>query len=198
MVIGLLQRRLSVRVPAWRARDSRLCLSVGHGKSNEIAVEMIIGLSRTRRLRAGWFVALSYLLCVLAPTISYALPGEHAVAHCLTDENHVPGMIHVHSEMPAQHVHKDGQVHDHSGKHLHANSDGDHRLMSMAQDGKSVPERAPHSSDGQCCGLMCITALPATLIDIVKPSAPTALCEIEGYRKVTDNAPPRLYRPPIS
>jgi hypothetical protein len=173
-------------------------LRVGHGKSNEIAIEMIIGLSKTRRLRAGWFVALSYLLCVLAPTISYALPGEHAVAHCLTDENHVPGMIHVHNEMPAQHVHKDGQVHDHSGKHLHANSDSDHGLMSMALDRKSVPEKAPHSSDGQCCGLMCITALPATLIDIVKPSALTALCEIEGYRKVTDNAPPRLYRPPIS
>jgi hypothetical protein len=45
---------------------------------------------------------------------------------------------------------------------------------------------------------MCVTALPAALIDIVKPSAPTALCEVEGYRKVTDNAPPRLYRPPIS
>ena len=37
-----------------------------------------------------------------------------------------------------------------------------------------------------------------TLIDIAKPSAPTALCEVEGCRRVTDNAPPQLYRPPIS
>jgi len=107
-------------------------------------------------------------------------------------------MVHVHNEMPTQHVHKDGHVHDHSGAHSHAKSDGDQRSISVALHGKSVPAKAPHSSDGQCCGLMCITALPATLIDIVKPSAPTALCEVEGSRKVTDNAPPRLYRPPIA
>jgi hypothetical protein len=41
---------------------------------------------------------MAYLLCVLAPTISYALPGVHAKALCLTDQNHVPGMVHVHSE----------------------------------------------------------------------------------------------------
>jgi hypothetical protein len=32
----------------------------------------------------------------------------------------------------------------------------------------------------------------------VKPFALTALCEVEGYRNVADNAPTRLYRPPIS
>jgi hypothetical protein len=159
---------------------------------------MLTNLTRLKRLRAGWLVALIYLLCVLAPTISYALPGEHAVAPCLTDENHVPGMVHVHNEMPTHHVHKDGHVHDHSGGHSHSRSDGDHRSASVALNANSVPEKAPHSSSGECCGLMCVTALPATLIDIVKPSAPTALCVVEGYRKVTDNAPPRLYRPPIS
>ncbi len=159
---------------------------------------MMIGLTRTRRLKAGWLVALSYLLCVLAPTISYALPGAHAIAPCLSDPNHVPGMVRVHNETPAQHVHKDGHPHDHSGGHSHANTDGDDRTKPMALGTKSVPEKAPHSSDGQCCGLMCITALPATLVDILKPIAPTALCDIEGSRKVTDNAPPRLYRPPIA
>ena len=159
---------------------------------------MLVRLTRMKRWRAGWFVALTYLLCVLAPTISFALPGTHAVAPCLTDENHVPGMVHAHIEMPTQHVHRDGHVHDHSGGHSHANSDGDHRSMSMALNAKSDPEKAPHSSDGRCCGLMCVTALPVALIGLVKPSAPTALCAIEGDRKVTDNAPPRLYRPPIS
>jgi len=159
---------------------------------------MLLRLTRTKRLKAGWFVALIYLSCVLAPTISYALPGEHAVAPCLTDDNHVPGMVHVHNEMPTKHVHKDGQVHEHSGTHSHPSSDGDHRSMSIAMDGKSVPQKAPHSSDGQCCGLMCVSAIPANLIDIVTPPTPTAVCEAEGYRKVTDNAPSRLYRPPIS
>ena len=157
---------------------------------------MLTSLTRLKRVKAGWIVALIYLLCVLAPTISYSLPGAHAVAPCLTDDDHVSGMLHVRADTPTQHVHKDGHVHDHANVHSHANSGDQDR--SMALNGKSVPENAPHSSDGQCCGLMCVTALPATLIYIVKPSAPTALCEVEGYRKVTDNAPPRLYRPPIS
>jgi len=159
---------------------------------------MLTSLTRLKRLRAGWVVSLLYLLCVLAPTISFALPGSHAVAPCLIDASHVPGMVHVHTEAPTQHIHKDGHGHDHSGVHSHVNSDGDQHSMSIALHGELVPAKAPHSSDVQCCGLLCVTALPATLIDIVKPSAPTALCEVEGYRKVTDSAPPRLYRPPIS
>jgi hypothetical protein len=159
---------------------------------------MLLRLTRTKRLRAGWIVTLAYLLCVLAPTISYALPGTHAPAPCLTDDDHVPGMVHVHNEMPTKHVHTDGQVHEHAAAHSHASPDGDHRSVSVAMDGKSDSQKAPHSTDGQCCGLMCVTALPATLVDIVTPSAPTAVCEAERYREVTDNAPSRLYRPPIS
>ena len=139
-------------------------------------------------------VALAYLLCVLAPAISYALPGVHTPARCLTDEHHVPGMVHVHSG--PQHVHKDGHIHVHAGAQGHS-AGGDHS-MSGTSDPSSLPEKAPHFSDGQCCGLMCVTALPATVVDVVKPAAPTAICEGEGYRNVTDNAPPRLYRPPIS
>jgi len=159
---------------------------------------MFVRLTRAKRLGAGWFVALVYLLCVLAPSISFALPGSRAIAPCVTEASHVPGMTHVHIKAPIQHVHMDGHVHDHSAAQTHASSDDQDRSMTVAIHGRSVPEKAPHSSDGQCCGLMCVTALPATLIDVVKPSAPTALCEVEGYRKVTDNAPPRLYRPPIS
>lgn len=157
---------------------------------------MFVRLTRMKRVRAGWFVTLSYLLCVLAPTISFALPGSQAVAPCLIDATQVPGLTQ--TGVPTLHVHNDSQGHHHSGGHSHANSDGAHRSISMTLNTKSVPEKAPHSSDGQCCGLMCVTALPATLVDMVKPSAPTALFEIEGYRKVTDNVPPTLYRPPIS
>lgn len=153
---------------------------------------MFVRLGRAKRFRAGWLVALTYLFCVLAPAMSFAVPGSHALAPCLTDPGRAPGVIHVHSDMPTQHSH----MVDRSGA-SHANF-GDDRSVSMAPDGKSLPGKAPHSSDGQCCGLMCVTALPATGIDIVKPSAPTALCKVDGYAKVTDNAPSRLYRPPIS
>ncbi|MFH1344604.1 MAG: hypothetical protein ABIL01_25895 [Pseudomonadota bacterium] len=117
----------------------------------------------------------------------------------MTDANRAPGLVHVHNDMHAQHVQKGGHVHDRSGA-SQTNFGKDRSVLSvwMELNGESVPEKAQHSSDGQCCGLMCVTALPATGIDIVKPSAPTALCKVDGYAKVTDNAPPRLYRPPIS
>jgi len=155
--------------------------------------QVLTGLKRPKRLRAGWIVALIYLLCVLAPTISFALPGSQAVAPCLIDATHVPGMIHVHNDVPAQHVH----IHDHPGAYSHTNS-GDDRSTSTALSGRSVPDKAPHSVDGQCCGLTCGTALPAALIDIVKPFAPTAVSDSVDYRNAADNAPPRHYRPPIS
>ena len=158
---------------------------------------MFTSLTRLKRLRAGWIVALTYLLCVLAPTLSFALPGSRAVSPCLTDA----AIVRMHSDSPVQHVRIDGHGHDHANAHSHASpGDLDHSLSMAIKsvNDKSVPEKAPHSSDGQCCGLMCVTALPATLNDIAKPSVPVALCEVEGYRKVTDNAPPRHYRPPIS
>jgi hypothetical protein len=158
---------------------------------------MLTSLTRLKRLRAGWIVALVYLLCALAPTLSFALPGSRAVTPCLTEAAHGPGIVHLHTDAPIQHVRIDGHVHDHGSVHSHTSS-GDDRSISTAPNGGSVPEKAPHSADGQCCGLTCVSALPATLIVIVKPSAPTALCEVEGYRKVSDNAPPRHYRPPIS
>jgi hypothetical protein len=157
----------------------------------------LVRLTGARRWRAGWLLAFVYLLCVLAPTVSFALPGSLAASPCLTDASHAPGMVHVHNDVPAPHVHKDSHTHDHSGASSPTNS-GEDRSISVALNGKLVPERAPHSSDGQCCGLSCVSALPAALIEIAKPSAPTALCEVERYRKATDNAPPRLYRPPIS
>lgn len=162
---------------------------------------MLVRLTRVNRLRAGWFVALAYLLCVLAPTISFALPGQPPVALCLSGESHVTGMVHVNSSASA-HMHGDGHAHDHSVAHSSAahssatHADGDH--ASAAIGDASGPHKVPHSPSGPCCGLMCVSALPAALADIVTPSVPTVRRVTEGYRAVTERAPVRLYRPPIS
>lgn len=153
---------------------------------------MLVRLTRTKRLRAGWLVALVYLLCVLGPTISFALPGSHALSACLSELSPVTRMAHVHAEVQSAHVDRDDRVHDHTSAHVRF--DGDHGSVSSA----NPDPQAPHSSNGKCCGLTCVSALPAPLIDVVTPSAPMAHCEGEGHREVTDNTPPRLYRPPIS
>jgi hypothetical protein len=192
--VGNDARRFGFRLGAFGVRG--YASRSGHGKSQEISVEMIIGLSRTRRLKAGWVVALSYLLCVLAPTLSFALPGSHAVTPCLSEAAHGPGIVHMDMDTPIQQIRIDDHVHDHANVHSYPSSGDQDR--SMALNGKSVPEKAPHSPGEQCCGLTCVTALPAMLTDIVKPTGPMVLCGVEGYRKISDNGPPRLYRPPIS
>jgi len=159
---------------------------------------MFVSLTRTKRLRAGWLVALAYLFCVLAPTISFALPGGHATPYCLTDDDHVPGVVHVHNEGIVPHVHKDGDVHDHSGVQGQAHVAGELHAKSIALNDGSAPAKAPHSLDGKCCGLKCVTALPAMLINIAKPSVPRSVREAESYRTLTNNTPPQRYRPPIS
>lgn len=148
-------------------------------------------------MRAGWLVALAYLFCVLAPTISFALPGSHAIPYCLTDDDDVPGVVHVHHE-GTMHVHKDGHAHHHSGIQTHADSSADYDVKPVVLKSDADPAKVPHSADGKCCGLMCVTALPATLVNVAKPFVPKALCEAESYRKLTDNASPQRYRPPIS
>ncbi|WP_458760874.1 hypothetical protein ACSVBT_08890 [Afipia sp. TerB] len=156
---------------------------------------MLGRLTRTQRRRAGWFVALAYLFCVLAPTLSFALPGSQAAPHCLTDGDHVAGMVHVHHE-GAMHVHEDEHAHHHAGPQAHQDSSADHDAKPIALKSDAAPAKPSHSADGKCCGLMCVTALPATLVTVAKPSVPNAVRVSDVHRKLADNAPPRLYRPP--
>src|SRR4051812_195746 len=158
---------------------------------------MLVRLTRARRLWAVRLAVLVYALCVLAPTLSFALPGSQAVSPCLTDANHVPGMVHVHAQAPSAHLHANGTMHDHAASHSHAAPSHDASSTKPAV----APEQSPakgHAAAGECCGLMCLTALPAALVVIVTPCVPTSAQAIETYREVADNGPSRLYRPPIA
>src|SRR3981081_1391444 len=115
-------------------------------KIESIEIDMLVRLSRSKRLRAGWLIALIYLLCVLAPTLSFAWPGSRAVSPCLTEAAHLSGVVHMHTDAGIEHIRIEGHTHAHSSGHSQATSDGDQLRARFA------PEKAPHSSDGQCCG----------------------------------------------
>jgi hypothetical protein len=142
-------------------------------------------------------IALVYLLCVLAPMLSFALPGSRATAYCLTGEGHVPGVVHVHDEGTMD-AHQDGHAHHHSGVQMQADPSADHVVKAAAVKSNSSPAKAPHTMDGKCCGLMCSTAIPALYAAMTQPSAPKAVRVSDSYRKLTDNVPAVHYRPPIS
>ena len=136
-------------------------------------------LSRTARWRAGWVVSLAYLFCVLAPSLSFALANGSSPAPCIV-EDHGSGM----------HKH-DSAIHDHM-KHA---SNADQKVHSDA----TVPVKGQQkAADTRCCGLVSISAMPASEIAIAVPPALESVCETETYRDAADNAPSRHYRPPIS
>ena len=156
---------------------------------------MLVRLKRAKRLRAGRLVALVYLLCVLAPTLSFALPGSKAVSPCLAVAEHVPGMMHVHA---ASHVDTDEHTHDHAMAHSHVGAPDHPPSVQTPTLPEQTPSKGSHSSDGKCCGLMCLSALPATLVEVMTPSVPRASTELERCREVTESGPSERYRPPIA
>jgi hypothetical protein len=141
---------------------------------------MLARLNKSQRLKAGWCIALAYLFCVLAPSLSFAFADGSASAPCII-EDHGPGM-HVHMSAD-RHLHDASTVHDHG----------------QAAADKAVPEKAPQkTADTRCCGLISVSAIPAGETVVIRPTFVTSRCETEGTRKIADNTPPRLYRPPIS
>ena len=161
---------------------------------------MLLNLTRKRRQKAGRHVALIYMLCILAPTLSYALPGEHAPAHCLTMEGMSGSMLTHDEAVRPMHVHLDGQPHDHGSAQMSSMSDANDMVaMSDDMDGDGIPaKKGPHTTSGQCCALMCVSAIPAPAFEIAAPSAPSVVHVATTYRAMTDNAPAVHYRPPIA
>lgn len=162
--------------------------------------QMLTRLTKARRLLAGRVVALAYMLCVLMPAMSFAFADGALAAPCLTDPDHAMGIIHVH-ETPAdtvQHVQRD--AHDHVD---HANA-AHHDDMGGLGKRSAEARFPPHSGDGhkalgaQCCGMVCITAMSASVSEFEPPSARTSRFTLEVYRSVAGKSPPIHYRPPIS
>jgi hypothetical protein len=146
---------------------------------------MLARLNKSRRLKAGWCIALAYLFCVLAPSLSFAFADGSRSAPCII-EDHDPGMQ-IHESAVGRHVHDAGAIHHHT------------HGASMAHEDGALPVKAPKkTADTRCCGLVSVSAMPASETVLVQPAALASLCEAVSTRDLADNAPPRHYRPPIS
>jgi hypothetical protein len=148
---------------------------------------MFVRLTRPGRAKAGWFAALLYLFCVLAPGVALAL-GD--AASCLMTELPTTGTAHVHDG--AQPVHAASVAHRHGEEHQH-----------HADTGGVTHDHARHQHGGKtspdpCCAMMCISAIAADPPAVVKPVQPISLCGAENIQRLWGEAPPLLYRPPIA
>jgi hypothetical protein len=139
------------------------------------------------RAKAGWFVALLYLFCVLAPGVALAL-GD--AASCLMSEIPTNAATHVHDGTQPMHAasaaHQHGEAHQH-----HADAGGaTHDHAKHQHDGKGTP--------GPCCAMLCVSAIATDPPAVATPTQPISLCVSENFQRLPGEAPPLLYRPPIA
>jgi hypothetical protein len=151
---------------------------------------MFVRLTRRKRVKAGWFAALLYLFCVLAPGMALAL-GD--AASCLVPQSGTAAAMHEHEGVQPQHA--DAHQHHEMQADMHATHHGD--------AGPAMPKQAEHQHDGKgsmgpCCAVLCVSAITADLPAVEKPSQPRSVCVSENFERLPDEAPPRLYRPPIA
>jgi hypothetical protein len=118
---------------------------------------MFVRLTRPARAKAGWFVALLYLFCVLAPGAALAL-GD--AASCLVHQSGMAAAAHVHGEVHQHHADAGNAPQQHS-KHQH--------------NGKGSP--------GPCCAMLCVSAITADLPAVAKPSPPVSRAETQRRRE---------------
>jgi hypothetical protein len=145
---------------------------------------MFVRLTRPIRRKAGWFAALLYLFCVLAPGAALAL-GD--AASCLTVET--TAVAHVHEAMPQA----AGPSHHHD----------DMQASQRADAGPATDDHARHEHHGKglpgpCCAMLCVSGIAADLPALATPSQPISLCVSEHFQRLPGEAPPLLYRPPIA
>jgi hypothetical protein len=151
---------------------------------------MFVRLTRPARAWAGWFAALLYLFCVLAPGAALAL-GD--AASCLGHQFGMATAAHGHEAAPPQPA----------ASHQHHAMQVDQPATDHADAGGFTHDRARHQhggkgSIGPCCAMLCVSAITADPPAVAKPSPPISLCLSEDFQRLPGEAPPLLYRPPIA
>ena len=132
--------------------------------------------TKTFRAKAAILVAALYMLCILAPSATFAFSANPSVAHCLTE-----GHVGVHDHGGKVHVHADGTAHQHD------------------DDGA-----APPSGDNEkpraatCCSLFSVVAISGeTGVSLGLYSPASTILPILADA-LNGRGPDRINRPPIA
>ena len=144
---------------------------------------MLVRLTRVVRSRCAGIFAALYLICILAPAAAFAFGEGSQTAHCLTEAS-LSAHVHGKSADASPHSHAGAAPHSHakgtSADHSHDDGDDD------------------AAANSNCCGLFCLSSLPAGLVAISPAAAPASMATFPIAQEMAGSAPDRLYRPPIA
>lgn len=149
---------------------------------------MLTQLTRVMRVKAARILVALYAFCLVAP-ISLAF-ADSALAHCLTSPAQVQHAGHVHGE--AAHVHQ-GMTHADHDRQAPANTES----ADAMHDHAGMTDSGGKSTAPPCCGVMCISALPASMFELTPRTMTHASVVASSDAGISGEAPDLLYRPPI-
>ncbi|WP_156402700.1 MULTISPECIES: hypothetical protein [unclassified Bradyrhizobium] len=157
---------------------------------------MLTLVTKSFRARAAWLLAIFYVICVLSPALAVAMDAGRNIA-CLVDEDQHSGASHIHSVQSASvhHVDAESDIAQRAGVGLKAASSEVAGEASGAAHGSGDTHK--HHSN-QCCGVSCVSALPAALAEIGQPAIPPAQHQSLLVQVLGTAASKPLYRPPIA
>jgi hypothetical protein len=157
-------------------------------------------LTMSMRRRVGGWLALGYLVCIIASPLSLTFADAAAAAHCLLDEYHMVTPVHAQGG---------GAAHDHAAM-MHDHGAAMRQGAAMAHDHGMAAHTAGQHGSGQkqtdsngksppanCCGMFCMTAANAEL-GVSVGLAPHARAVVRMLETVLGGiGPHRIDRPPI-
>jgi hypothetical protein len=158
---------------------------------------MFSRLTQGRRWRWARALAAMYLFCMLAPGAAFAF-GDGVAARCALAGLHQAAMAQPVDQDAHAHHHGDGMaahsVHDHGAMQAKA---GDVRFASYVP-ASDPPSHHSDKADKMCCGLACLSALPAVFAAVSPPEFVAGAELPLPARALAALTPARLYKPPIA
>lgn len=149
---------------------------------------MLMRLTNGIRVKAARVLVALYAFCLAVPVAGFVL-ADSALAHCLTPVTQ------------AQHVRQAEAVHDHQAHGAMAHAGHEHHASAdtaaAADDHAGMTHSGGKSTTPPCCGVMCVSALPASPFELTAESVDHSPVLAVADAGIPGQAPDTLYRPPI-
>jgi len=151
---------------------------------------MLMRSTSRMRVKAARILVALYAVCLAVPVAGFVL-ADSALAHCLTPVAQVQQASHAGHDHQATHA---GMTHAHGGHDHHAGADA----VAVMDDQSGTTQTGGKSTTPPCCGVMCVSALPASPFELTSEGVNHAPVLAVADAGISGQAPDTLYRPPIA
>jgi len=127
----------------------------------------------------------AYLFCMLAPPLALAFADSADALHCLTARHEHRSPVAAVDTVGTPHSHEAHSHHDAVGQQDHRSHD------------TGGPPAGGMDAASNCCGYLCLSAIPAGPAPCVGPQERMVAAEALGGPSIAGRGPDRIDRPPI-